>query len=147
MVSIPALFTRTSIGPSSQLGGCVMRPARQNLAGLNRADHHDVALALLRHGAPAVDLRTQPAAAKVDVGEPGPLLVGEVEERDDGFDTGVVYQNVDRPELRAWWVRNASGPAEPCRPESSRSSRCCPCAAPPRRAGSRPANTASRCEG
>ena len=38
-------------------------------------------------------------AAKVDVDEAGPLIVGQLEERHDRLDAGVVDEDVDRPEL------------------------------------------------
>ena len=49
--------------------------------------------------APAEDLRAEPRAAQVDVDEPRPLLVGQLEERHDRLDAGVVDEDVDRPEL------------------------------------------------
>ena len=57
------------------------------------------ALPLFSDDAPAEDLRAQPGAAEVDVDEARPLLVGQLEERHDCLDPGVVDEDVDRPEL------------------------------------------------
>src|SRR5262249_30640355 len=77
----------------------VMRTSGQNLAGLDAADHHHIAFALFFHDAAAVYLRAKPVATEVDVDQARPLIVGEIEEGDDGFDTGVVDEAIDGAEL------------------------------------------------
>ena len=77
----------------------VMRAAREHFRRLDRSDVHDRRLPLFARRRAAEHLRAQPGAAKVDVDEAGPLIVGQLEERHDRLDAGVVDEDVDRPEL------------------------------------------------
>jgi hypothetical protein len=86
-------------GFEPEFGGSVVGAAGKHFARLNGSDHHDVSLTAIGKDTAAINLRTQPLAAKIDVGEARPLLVGEVEEGHDSFDAGVVDQHVDGAEF------------------------------------------------
>jgi hypothetical protein len=76
-----------------------VRAAGQHLAGLNRPDVDDGRRPLFGHDAAAEDLGAQPGAAQVHIDEACPLVVGQLQERHDRLDAGVVHQDVDRAEV------------------------------------------------
>ena len=86
-------------GFDGQLAGRIMRASGKDLSRLDGTDVHDGALAALRNQPPAEDLRGHPAALQVHVDHVLPLLVRQLQERDDGLDAGVVDQDVDGTEL------------------------------------------------
>ncbi len=76
----------------------------QNLTGLNRTDMHNNALPGLRYDLSTKNLGTKPCTAQIDVGKPCPLLIGKLEKGNDGLDTRIIDQNVDRAEFLPGFV-------------------------------------------
>jgi len=70
-----------------------------DLRRLDRSDVNDTPFATLSDCAAAVYLRAEPRRAQVDIHEPRPLIVSQLEKRHDGFYSGIVDQDVKTAEF------------------------------------------------
>src|ERR1700677_3668141 len=86
-------------GFNGQLGRRVVGASGQDPASLYGADVDYGAGAAGVDCTAAKHLATEPFSAQINVDNVAPLLIGEIEERDDGLDAGVVDQHVDRPKF------------------------------------------------
>src|SRR5206468_12987689 len=82
-----------------QFGWCVVSAAGQDFRRLNRSNVNDTPCATFSECAAAEYLRAEPRRAQVDVYEPRPLRVGQLEKRHDGFDAGIVDEHIQAAEL------------------------------------------------
>src|SRR5580704_1336835 len=79
-----------------QLCRSVVSASRQDLTRLNGTNVDDGTSASGSYRLPAENLGAEPLTAQIDVDQIDPLLVSQLQKRNDGFDPGVVHQHIDR---------------------------------------------------
>src|SRR5882757_1653758 len=78
---------------------CIVSASRQDLARLDGTNVDDRTSAAGGHCLAAENLGAEPLSAQIDVDEVNPLLVSQLQKRNDRFNACVVHQHIDRSEF------------------------------------------------
>src|SRR5580704_9726944 len=82
-----------------QLGRRVVSTSRQHLARLDGTNINDGTRAPRRYGLAAENLGAEPLSPQISVDQIAPLLISQVQKRNNGFDARVVHQHVHPPQF------------------------------------------------